>query len=159
MAPRHQVIPRTLCFVFFEDEILLMKAGSNKKWKDIYNPLGGHVEKGESVIDSAHREIKEECGLDVKNTKLKGIIHSFNFFGKDVMLFITTSSAESKKVVSNDEGTLHWVKKEQLDNLKTLEDMKPIMEKIFEVKPDEMFFGTTEYDGKDKLLSLDIKIS
>lgn len=45
-----------------------------KYWKGITFP-GGHVEKGESFIDSAKREVFEETGLKVDNLKLCGIIN------------------------------------------------------------------------------------
>ena len=85
MAERHSVIPRTLCLVFYGDEILMIKGSEKKDWSGIYNALGGHIEKGESVIESAEREIREESGLTVFETKLKGIVHASNFFGKDVL--------------------------------------------------------------------------
>ena len=37
-----------------------------KSWTGLSFP-GGHVEQGESIVDSAIREVKEETGLDVKN--------------------------------------------------------------------------------------------
>ena len=37
-----------------------------KSWKGLSFP-GGHVEEGESIVDSAVREIREETGLDVYN--------------------------------------------------------------------------------------------
>jgi 8-oxo-dGTP diphosphatase len=159
MAERYQVIPRTLCLIFHENEILLIKASSKKEWEGTYNALGGHIEKGESVIESANREIKEESGLDVTDTKLRGIVHAVNFFEKNVMMFVTSSTAKSTEVVNNDEGELTWIKVEEIDNIRIFEDMKPIIQHALNMKPEEIFVGTSEFDGKDKLLSFDIKIS
>lgn len=36
-----------------------------KSWKGL-SFSGGHVNQGESIVDSAIREIKEETGLDIK---------------------------------------------------------------------------------------------
>ena len=48
-----------------------------KKWKGLSFP-GGHIEEGESFVDSAIREIKEETGLDIANLKSCGVIHWCN---------------------------------------------------------------------------------
>ena len=45
-----------------------------KSWCGISFP-GGHVENGESIYDSAVREIKEETGLRITNLKYCGIIY------------------------------------------------------------------------------------
>ncbi len=136
-----------------------MKASTKKAWEGYYNPLGGHVEKGESVIESAEREIMEEASLEVNNTVLRGILHSTGFFGADVMLFITSSKADSKSVKSNDEGELIWVKIDEIENFKLLEDVKPIVKHVLEMDRDKIFVGISEYDGHDKLISLDININ
>ncbi len=60
---RYKVIPRTLIFIFHEDEVLLInKIGSNI-WDGKSNVLGGHIENGEDIISSAQRELLEEAGL------------------------------------------------------------------------------------------------
>ena len=45
-----------------------------KSWTGISFP-GGHVEPGESFIESAIREVKEETGLDITNLEPCGVIH------------------------------------------------------------------------------------
>lgn len=159
MKERYQVIPRTLCFIFNKDEILLIKGSSKKPWAGVHNALGGHIEKGESVIESADREIKEESGLTVTDTKLRGIVHATNFFGKDVMMFVTVSTTATKKVVANDEGELKWVKVADLDSIKIFEDIKPMIKHVLEMKPEELFVATSDFDGKDKILAFDVKIA
>ena len=158
MSERYQVIPRTLCLVFHQNEILMIKGGPHKKWSGMYNALGGHVEKGESIIDSAKREIKEESGLEVKNTKLRGVVHTTGFFDLNVIMFVTSSYADSKNVTSNDEGELKWVKISDIDKINAFEDIKPIIKHVLEMKPKDIFIGTSKYDGKDNLISLDVKI-
>ena len=36
---------------------------------------GGRIEPGESYMDTLTREVKEECGLDVRSAELMGFIH------------------------------------------------------------------------------------
>lgn len=159
MPVRHTVIPRAMCLVFYKDEVLLIKASDEKEWSGIYNPIGGHIEKGESIIESAKREIKEESGINPLNIKLKGIIHVTNFFSKDIMMFITSSIVKTKKLLyQHDEGKLEWVKLTNLTKIKIFEDVKPIIDRVLKMKTGEIFVGTSEFDGKDRLLALDIKI-
>src|SRR5512138_3812329 len=62
---RYSVIPRTAIFLRRGDEYLLLRGAPHKKrWAGKYNGLGGHVERGEDVLGSALRELREESGLE-----------------------------------------------------------------------------------------------
>lgn len=159
MSERHSVIPRTLCFVFYENELLMLKASTTKEWDGTYNALGGHIEKGEGIIENALREIREEAGLDVVDTKLRGVIHVSNFYGKNVMMFVTSSQATNKEVQANHEGELEWVPIDQIDTLKVFGDIEPILNYVLKMKPEETFLGVSEFDGKAGLLNLDITVN
>ena len=53
-------------------KILLTKRKDHALWV----MPGGHVEKGESFISAANREVKEEVGIDLNNLTLKLILKS-----------------------------------------------------------------------------------
>ena len=61
----------TLCLIERGDEILLQNRVKTD-WRGYCFP-GGHIEPGESVVDSVIREIKEETGLTICDPKLCGI--------------------------------------------------------------------------------------
>ena len=158
-TPRHSVIPRTMCFILYNDELLMMKAGKEKSYAGKYEPVGGHIEKGEGIIESANREIQEETGLTPGDTKLKGIVHVTNFFGKDVMMFVTLSHVRTNTVEKNKEAEeLRWVKVHELDTLPTLEDMKPLIQRVLRLRNTEMLSGVTEFDTKNRLTTLRLHV-
>ena len=159
MSDHHTVTPRTMCFVFNGNDVLLMKGNETKDWNGIYDPIGGHIEQGEAVLDNAAREIKEESGLDVTDVQLRGIVHVNNFFGKQVMMFVCSAKSSTREVVGSLEGMPEWVSLNNFDNLKIFEDVKPILKNVLDLEPGKIFLGTSEFDGKDKLLYLDIKIN
>ena len=156
MANRHTVIPRTMCFVFYKDAFLLYKASEKKDWVGIYDPVGGHIEKGEDIIESANREIFEETGLRVTDTQLKGIVHVTNFYGKNIMMFVTSSTSTTQEVSSSDEGELEWVTLEDVDKIPAHEDVKPIINCLMKLKQGELFTAVSEFsdDGKLKYFNI-----
>jgi len=151
---RHMVESRTMCFVFSGDNVLLMKASDEKDYSGTYDPLGGHIEKGEDILSCAVREIREEAGLKVQHTKLCGVMHVTNFFGKDIMLFVTASKVRSKKTPpAHHEGIPVWVPISKLNTIKVFDDLQPIMDSVMNQVP---FTGVSRFDDAGKLLELSI---
>jgi 8-oxo-dGTP pyrophosphatase MutT (NUDIX family) len=154
---RHQVIPRTTCLVFdkSEDRLLLIEFSKEKGALAGFNdPPGGHIEAGEGIIENANREIWEETGIKVNDTKLKGIIHVSNFFGKNIMLFVTLSHTDAGKFKASGEGVPRWVLLKDLKLHKVFEDIKLIISKVKTIGKDEVFTAKSEFDDSGKLLKL-----
>jgi len=76
-------IPQTICLVCENGKILLgmKKRGFGAgKW----NGFGGKVKPGETIEEAAKREMREECGIEVKTLEEKGLI-LFEFEGSPEM--------------------------------------------------------------------------
>jgi 8-oxo-dGTP diphosphatase len=153
--PRYTVLVRTLIFIFKDDQLLLMKysgKGSNQSQekadrKDIYNPIGGHVEADEDILESAAKEAMEEAGVHLEQPKIKGIVNVSGFAGKNMLNFIVTGVTSDEPLQSSEEGELHWVKTSQLDELTMFADVKPILEQLQTMQDNEMFMGKAVFEG------------
>jgi ADP-ribose pyrophosphatase YjhB (NUDIX family) len=68
--PANSVVPSTTAVVTDDqDRILLIKRRDN----DLWALPGGGMELGESIVDTAVREVKEETALDIEVTGLIGV--------------------------------------------------------------------------------------
>ena len=119
---RWQLIPRTLCFVTYHNDVLLLKGAPDKRiWPGKYNGVGGHVERHEDILQAARREIKEETGLDVSSLHLRGIVHiDTGQQQTGIGLFVFTAQAYQRATTPSSEGHLEW---HPIDNLPPQDDM------------------------------------
>ncbi|WP_226037335.1 NUDIX hydrolase [Aquibacillus saliphilus] len=72
--------------IFNEDEVLIIKENKPtaiEKW----NFPSGRIEYGEDILYSAHREVKEETGLDVKLCGSTGVYNFISSTNNQVILF------------------------------------------------------------------------
>ena len=60
-----------MCMIYDDSGNVLVQERT-KSWKGIAFP-GGHVDIGESFVESTIREIKEETNLDISDLELCGI--------------------------------------------------------------------------------------
>ncbi len=88
-----------------------------KSWCGLSFP-GGHVELGESFVDSAIREVKEETGLDVFNLKSCGVIHWAHNrnFERYIVFLYKTSDFSGELLKETEEGRVFWFSPEELKN-------------------------------------------
>ncbi len=117
MAKYEKVELTNMCMVYDDEGNVLVQDRVDKKWGGITFP-GGHIEKGESFVNSVIREVKEETGLDIKRPKICGIKQFF--LKKDVryiVLFYRTNEF-SGTLKSSEEGEVFWIKGSELGNYK-----------------------------------------
>lgn len=123
-----------------------------KYWKGITFP-GGHVEKGESFIDSAKREVFEETGLKVDNLKLCGIIdwcHRKSGERYMVMLY-KTDTYSGELIGETEEGKVFWADIDEIPNMELSQHFESYL-KVFLDDSKQEFFGL--YDKKSKDISI-----
>ena len=109
--------PRLACqacgFVFFIDPkvatgavfnldggVLLVRRAIEPSYGKWVFP-GGYVDRGESLEGAAIREVKEECGLDVRLTRLLGV---YSYAGNPVILIVYVGEVMGGAIQVDDEG-------------------------------------------------------
>lgn len=152
---RWLVIPRTLCFVFNGDDVLLMKRAAHKRvFPNRYNGLGGHLERHEDPLTGARREIKEESGLDVRELRLRGVHNIDTGSDTGIVLYTVTAVSYTRNIiVQTDEGTLEWVPVDRLDKLDLVEDLPFILPRLIAMTDDAPPYAVhVSYDANDQIV-------
>lgn len=124
MSKTEQVELTTLCLIYRGDEILLQNR-VKKDWAG-YTLPGGHLEPGESIVESVIREMKEETGLTVFAPKLCGV-KQFPIEGGRYLVFLFKTDRFEGELRSSDEGRMEWIARKDLDELPTVSDLKDLL--------------------------------
>lgn len=117
----------TLCYLEDGEKILFLYR--NKKENDIHEGkhigLGGKMEAGESPVECIAREVFEESGLKLEETRLRGIMTFPKFDGvEDWYTFLFSSTRFSGSLTDSDEGELMWVNRNKIEELSLWEGDK-----------------------------------
>ena len=118
-----------LCLIYKDDKILLQDRAKND-WKGFTLP-GGHIEIGESIVDAIIREMKEETGLTVVNPKLCGVkqfpIKDGKYENGRYLVFLFKANEFYGDIVSSEEGSIHWISKEELESVNLVSDFNELL--------------------------------
>jgi 8-oxo-dGTP diphosphatase len=151
---RWHVVPRTLCFVTNGDDVLLLRGAPDKRiWPGKYNGVGGHIERGEDILQAARREILEETGLNVDAARLRGVVNiDTNDAQTGIALFIFTANATQRETIPSPEGDLEWHPRGKLPQEDLVDDLEVILPRVLAMGNDAPpFFAHYWYDDDDSL--------
>ncbi|XP_076228810.1 oxidized purine nucleoside triphosphate hydrolase [Nomia melanderi] len=123
--------------------------------KDKWNGFGGKVESGETILQGALRELKEECGLSAEDLRKIGILE-FEFEGNNTLLevHVFETYQYSGEITESEEMRPKWY------NIKDIpfKQMWPDDEYWFPyMLREELFKGYFLYRGQDLILKHNIE--
>lgn len=140
----------TLCYIEKDGSYLMLHRVKKQVDvnKDKWIGIGGHFEEGESPEECLLREVKEETGLTLTGFSFRGIV-TFSAIGwQTEYMCLYTAGCFEGALADCDEGTLEWVRKENLMSLNLWEGDKIFFKLLLENSP---FFSLKLSYDKDRL--------
>lgn len=151
MSRSEQAIFTNLCMVYDGAGNILVQDRRKKDWPGLCFP-GGHVEPGESFVESVIREVWEETGLTIENPKLCGTKQFQTRKGERYVVFFYKTNRYSGELKASDEGDVFWIPRTDLHKYALCDDF-PDMVRVFEEDDlSEFYYYTENGDWKLKLL-------
>ncbi len=138
----------TLCYIDNGESYLMMHRvkKENDVNKDKWVGVGGHFEKDESPEECLLREVYEETGLRLTSWTFRGIVTFISDHWQTEYMCLYTADGFEGEIGECDEGTLEWIKKEDVYNLPLWEGDK-IFFRLLEEKKD-FFSLKLKYEGE-----------
>ncbi|MBQ2668630.1 MAG: 8-oxo-dGTP diphosphatase [Clostridia bacterium] len=130
MARGEQVIFTNMCMVTDKDGRVLVQDRSDTNWPGMVFP-GGHVEYGESFVESVIREVWEETGIRVENPKLCGIKQFYTREDARYVVLFFKADRYSGELKSSEEGEALWVPRSELLGCKLVDGFEEML-RVFE---------------------------
>jgi len=138
-------------FLTHKNDILLMKRGSgNPIAPGYWYGVGGHMEPEEinDPYKAICREINEETNIDTDNIedlKLKYIVYNRN--EEEVVInHFFFGGVKSPEIIENDEGTLHWVSRNEILDKTFHPAIKKVLEHSIKNNREDILIGVMECD-------------
>ena len=123
MGRAHPIELTNMCMLTRADGKVLVQNRIDPNWGGLTFP-GGHVEPGESLVDSIVREMQEETGLTIRNPKLIGSKSWMQKDGSRYLELLYIASEYEGELHSSEEGDIAWMTIEEMRAGKMVEGME-----------------------------------
>ncbi|MCX6357352.1 MAG: NUDIX domain-containing protein [Candidatus Aureabacteria bacterium] len=142
-VPHGHKQPAVLCILRSGNSYMLLKRFKEPN-KDKYTPVGGKINPFESPMDAAIRETGEETGIKISEARYCGVLTESSPTEYNWICFVYVADVDSQEPAACNEGTLEWIKTDELLKVPTPVTDLFIYRYILEKKP---FMFNAEYDS------------
>lgn len=151
MARSEQAIFTNLCMVYDREGNILVQDRKDPDWPGLCFP-GGHVEPGESFVESVIREVREETGLTIAHPKLCGTKQFETKLGERYVVFFYKTDCFSGELRSSEEGEVFWIPKTSLNQYALCDDFESMIAVFESDELSEFYYYKEDGSWKLKLL-------
>ncbi len=123
---RTEICELTILCLIRKGNYILLQDRLKPDWRG-YTLPGGHVEPGESFVDAAIREMKEETGLTILNPQLCGV-KQFPSNGHRYIVMLFRASEFEGELQSSPEGKMEWVPRDAISRYPTVSHLEELLE-------------------------------
>lgn len=127
-----------MCMIYDNHGNVLVEEKVGKDYKGLIFP-GGHIEEGESIINSVIREIYEETGLVVSDLELCGVKDWIQEDGARYIVFLYRTNTYTGNIQASTEGDIFWMSLEELKSKEPFWHMDKMIEIFCDKKYSELF--------------------
>lgn len=138
MDRKQQIELTNMCLIYDENRILVEEKRKTKYVGGLVFP-GGHIEPGESLLQSVIREMKEETGLDIYEPQPCGFKDWIQDDGTRYIVLLYKTNKFSGTLKSSEEGKVFWLDRKDIDSANLIWNMRELLE-IFETDQYSEFF-------------------
>ena len=151
MGRAHPIELTNMCMLRRADGKVLVQNRRDPSWGGLTFP-GGHVEPGESLVDSVIREMQEETGLTVKNPRLIG---TKSWMQKDgsgrYLVLLYVASEYEGELHSSEEGDIAWMTIDEMRAGKMVDGMELYFRVYLDRDVNEIWYESNS-DGWTEML-------
>lgn len=151
MSRSESAIFTNMCMISDGKGNVLVQDRRNPDWPGITFP-GGHVEPGESFVESVIREVFEETGLTIENPVLCGVKQFPTKKGERYVVLFYRADRFSGALQPSEEGEVFWIPRKKLPEYPLAEDFMDMV-RVFESEAlSEFYYYKEDGHWQQKLL-------